>query len=53
MNQNVTGCADVEDDTLNQEVPDEAVEAAALVSEGFPKSMPTAWPCVTLTFCDT
>jgi hypothetical protein len=53
MNQNVTSSADLEDDILNQEAPDEAVESAGLGLEGQPKSMPTVWPCVTLTFCDT
>ena len=44
MNERLIDFADVEDDILNYEVADEAVEAAAALFEGQAKS-------VTISFC--
>jgi hypothetical protein len=44
MSGGITNFADVENDILNYEVADEAVEAAAALSEGQAKS-------VTISFC--
>jgi len=52
INESFINLADVDDDILNYEVADEAVEAAAGVLEGQTKSAPTFWPCVTISFCN-
>jgi hypothetical protein len=44
MSETITNFADVENDILNYEVADEAVEAAAALLEGQTKS-------VTISFC--
>ena len=44
MNENIINFADVEDDILNYEIADEAVEAAAALLEGQAKN-------ATISFC--
>jgi hypothetical protein len=52
INESIINLADVDDDILDYEAADEAVEAAAGVLEGQTKSAPTFWPCVTISFCN-
>ena len=52
INESIINLADVDDDILNYEAADEAVEAAAGVLQGQTKSAPTFWPCVTVSFCN-
>jgi len=52
MSASISNFADVEDQILNYEVADEAVEAAAVVPEGQAKNMTAAF-CSGLDTCPT